>query len=155
MQIAPFTQKDHKKVADFWASIFAELGWTPNPRDGFDDIPAYFHLPEGFMLLVKQDGKIVGCGGIKPMTTTTGIIKRFYISPHHRGTGVAAKLLDKLIDQSQSRGFSRLVLDVSHTNTRAARFYEKHGFTKYAQEPVVGWEQTSSPDKFFYYQRDI
>jgi len=42
----------------------------------------FFHLPEGILLTIKDDeGKIVGCGGVKPFQNSTGIIKRFYIIP--------------------------------------------------------------------------
>ena len=89
------------------------------------------------------------------MTNSTGIVKRFYVAPELRGKGFAAKLLERLKSESKARGFSRIVLDVYYKNPRAARFYEKHGFTKYFQEPNEKWPESLTPEKFFYYQLSL
>jgi len=155
MEIAKFAQTDQPAIAAFWISIYEEMNWPVKYLDGFDDIPAYFGYPHGFLLTVKDKQQLIGCGGIKPLNQTTGIIKRFYIVHKHRGQGVAAKLLQNLITESKQRHLNRLVLDVHFKNTRAIKFYEKHGFSRYTQLPNPHWPESQNPDKFFYYQQDI
>jgi ribosomal protein S18 acetylase RimI-like enzyme len=153
MKIAHFITSDQQVVAHFWSKIFKELGWIINDQDGFDNIAAFFHLPKGIFLIVKNgEGKIVGCGGVRPFQNEMGIIKRFYIIASLRGTGLAKELLDKIIEESKNKGYTQLVLDVFYTNIRAEKFYEKHGFIKYNQEPNQLWRESLSPDKFSYYK---
>lgn len=155
MKISEFTIKDQPAVAAFWHSIFVEMGWPVNYLDGFDNIPTYFDYPNGFLLVVKDKHQLIGCGGIKPLDQTTGVIKRFYITPSYRGQGVAQKLLQSLITESKPRHLDRLVLDVHFKNTRAIKFYQKHGFTEYHQPPNPHWPESLAPKRSFYYQLDI
>jgi GNAT superfamily N-acetyltransferase len=123
MEISHFTHKNQQSVTNFWQEIYKELGWNVSRIDGFDDIPKFFHLPKGFLLIMKDiDEKIVGCGGVKPLYRSTGVLKKFYLAPLFRGKGVAKQLLDKIIIESKKRGISKLVLDVYYTNFRAAKF---------------------------------
>jgi len=156
MKILPFDTSDQKDIADFWSQIYDELTWRVKVIDGSDDIPGFFHFPKGFFFVIKDnEGKVVGCGGVKPLNDLTGIIKRFYVAPLLRGKGFAKELLDKVVEESKKKGFSKLVLDVYYTNARASKFYEKHGFTKYKQSPNSNWEESLSPNEYFYYQLDI
>lgn len=156
MTIANFVFSDEHSVAHFWREIFDEMEWRVSHIDGSDDISTFFHFPQGFLLVVKdENGKVVGCGGVKPLSTSIGVVKRFFIAPLLRGKNASKELLEKLIEESKKKGFSKLVLDVYYKNTRAARFYEKYGFTKYAQEPTQEWQESLSPDRFFYYQINI
>jgi ribosomal protein S18 acetylase RimI-like enzyme len=148
MKILSFDASDQKSVE--------ELVWRVKFIDGSDDIPAFFHFPKGFFLIIKDDEeKVVGCGGVKPLNELVGIVKRFYIAPPLRGKGDAKELLDKLIEESKKKGYTKLVLDVYYTNIRALKFYEKHGFTRYEQSPNSDWEESLSPNEYFYYQLDI
>lgn len=52
-----------------------------------------------------------------------------YVSPEHRGLGVADDLLDAAITAALELGAGVLELGVHEENARAQRFYEKHGFS--------------------------
>lgn len=151
MTIEPFITSDQALVSDFWKAIWKELHWD-GTIEGSDDIPNFLHFPQGFMIVIKDGEKMIGCAGVKPLTSTTGIIKRFYLDPSLRGTGIASTLLDKVIEESKIKQFKKLVLDVYYTNLRAIRFYEKHGFTRYLQNSVPEWEETLYPEEYFYYK---
>ena len=155
MNFTQFKKEDQAGVSNFWQSIFDEMGWPVKESDGFDNISRYIHLPDGFLFLIKDNEKVIGCGGVTPLNSKTGIVKRFYITRNLRGKGVSKKLLDRIIKESKKRGIKRLVLDVYFKNLRASKFYEKYGFTRYNQKPVAKWNQTLTPDKFFYYKLDI
>ncbi len=153
--ISHFQSSDQDQLVHFWQQIYLEMGWPVDSIEGTDDPLNYFHSPDGFLLVIKDKNAIVGCGGIKPLSTSEGVMKRFYIAKNYRGSGLAKQLLDKLIMESKKRGFSRLVLDVYYKNPRAMRFYEKHGFTKFSQEPNQDWQESTLPEKFVYYYFDI
>ncbi|RIO17452.1 GNAT family N-acetyltransferase [Mammaliicoccus sciuri] len=59
-----------------------------------------------------------------------------YCHPDYRGTGIAEKVVDKLIiEASKLTGLKYIDLSVLSNNQRAVEFYNKVGFDKYATEP--------------------
>jgi GNAT superfamily N-acetyltransferase len=53
------------------------------------------------------------------------------VVPSHRGHGTGAELLEALLDQARSDGFSRVSLSAEPGQTS---FYEKHGFHEHHRE---------------------
>ncbi len=156
MKFVSFQTSDKKDVAEFFKSIFKEMGWNVLYTDKLNDSVNCFHLPDnGALLLVKDKSNLVATAGIVKLNNKEGLIKRFYLVKDYRGTGTAQKLLQALYKQAKKMNLSRLVLDVSNTNHRAIHFYEKSGFTKYIPEPILQWSESQSPDHFRYYYREI
>ncbi len=156
MKFIPFQAADQKDVSVFLRSIFKEMEWKELETDGIDDAIGFFHLPhKGTLILARDKNDLVATAGIVQLKKQRGLIKRFYVSANYRGTGMAQKLLQALYEQAMKMNISRLVLDVSKTNHRAIRFYEKHGFIQYTQEPISGWTESQSPDYFRYYYREL
>jgi GNAT superfamily N-acetyltransferase len=54
---------------------------------------------------------------------------RIYLVPESWGTGIGNELFNWGIDEVRRRGYKRVILWVLEANSRARRFYEKHGFT--------------------------
>lgn len=58
-----------------------------------------------------------------------------YVSPDFRRMGVAAKLMDKLMEHAlHLEGLEQLQLMVASSNLRAKKFYQRFGFTVYGIE---------------------
>ncbi len=150
MKIENYQPSQQKSLADFWRAIYTEMGWNVT-IDGIDDPQEFFHFPDGFLLTANKDNAVVGCSGVKPSSKEVGIIKRFYLAPELRGTGMSAQLLEATVNEAVNRGFTKLVLDVYYKNLRAIRFYEKHGFTKFDPVPVDEWPESKRPDKFVFF----
>lgn len=53
---------------------------------------------------------------------------RIYLSPAYQGRGVAAGLMQRLVDAARARGADGLWLNVWQEAPQAIRFYAKHGF---------------------------
>lgn len=61
-----------------------------------------------------------------------------WVRQDHRGSGVAAQLVDAVKAHAVAAGHARVVLDVSPDNAPAARFYRKQGFVFLPQwEPLA------------------
>lgn len=56
------------------------------------------------------------------------------------GTGTAAQLLEAVVRQLRSNGFAELMLRVFADNTRARRFYAKHGWVPTGASAVSSFE---------------
>lgn len=55
-------------------------------------------------------------------------LKRMYVRPGYRGSGVAPLLLDAAEDAVRERGLPRLILQTGHLQPEAVRFYERSGY---------------------------
>lgn len=102
MEIVDYDVKDSQAVAELFREIFDELGFHERPSDYMDQPHLLFHLPDnGALLLVKEDGRVIGTAGIILLTKTDALMKRFCLKKTHRGTGIAQKLLDELMNKAK------------------------------------------------------
>lgn len=71
-------------------------------------------------------------------------VDQFYVASGYHGTGLAQDLLRDAEAQLASRGHTRIWLACSVGNSRAARFYEKSGWTLACTE-VLHFETSGAP----------
>jgi putative acetyltransferase len=94
----------------------------PGPKPTAADMSIFF---------VAYDGvDAIGCGGLRTLDEHHGEIKRFYVVPERRGTGVARAILRHLEVEARSRGWERLVLETGDRQPDAMRFYEREGYSR-------------------------
>jgi len=83
------------------------------------------------LFLVAFDGEEpVGCGGLRALDATHGEVKRMYVVPARRGTGVSAAILRRLEEEARALGWERLLLETGTEQPDAMRFYEREGFAR-------------------------
>jgi len=83
--------------------------------------------PEGYAMLVG--GPITDPDVSAVVDEKTGIeLSKFYLVPERHGSGAAAALMAATIDAAAGTGAEFCWLGVNQQNSRAARFYAKHGF---------------------------
>jgi putative acetyltransferase len=84
------------------------------------------------VFLVARDGdaKPLGCGGLRVLDAVSGEIKRMYVMPEARGTGVAIAVLRELETQARQRGLRTLKLETGIAQPDAIRFYEREGYRR-------------------------
>ncbi|RIV36039.1 GNAT family N-acetyltransferase [Micromonospora radicis] len=86
------------------------------------------------VFLVARDpaGTAVGCGGLRHLTPGTAEIKRMYVTPTARGTGVATAILRALEEAARDTGVRTLLLETGTAQPDAMRFYEREGYRRIA-----------------------
>lgn len=92
-------------------------------RAGFAD-----WTPEGSVFaLAWRDGRVVGCGAIRPLPDLPGTaeVKRMYAEP---GSGAGGAVLRFLEKRARVLDYGTLVLETRWANTRAVAFYQRHGY---------------------------
>ena len=99
----------------------------PGPAPTAEDIIVFF-------VAFGENDEPLGCGGLRAIgTPEAGIreaeIKRMYVAPSHRGTGVANAILDTLENFGREQGWPRLILETGTAQPDAIRFYEREGYT--------------------------
>ena len=98
----------------------------PGPAPTADDITAFFVAFEN----ETPDAAALGCGGLRQLGASEAEVKRMYVIPTARGTGVSTAILHELEAFGRSRGWSRLVLETGTEQPDAVRFYEREGYTR-------------------------
>lgn len=125
----PLTSPD---VQALIARLNAELTESyPNPEDNFFELrDEQVDGRQGVLLVARVGGEPVGCGALRRLDPATGEVKRMYVAPAARGTGVGARILDELERRARSLGIRRLVLETGERQASAVRLYERAGFAR-------------------------
>lgn len=120
------TKADARAAADLWLRAReAALDAIPQPIHSDDDVRAWFasHVVRDTDLWVAED----------PADTLLGIlvlegswVEQLYVEPTMTGKGIGGELL-QLAKRERPSG---LRLWTFASNTRAQRFYERHGFVE-------------------------
>lgn len=84
--------------------------------------------PLGIILLIEDQGKIVGMGAVQELAPGVGEIKRMFIHSSYRGRGLGTEMLDLLISKGKEFSFKKLRLDTSEHFPFAIQLYRSAGF---------------------------
>ena len=93
----------------------------------------------------------VGCGAMRRIELETGELKRMYVVPSARGTGIGRALVDALEREARHIGIRRLVLETGIRQIAALALYEHTGFGRI---PLYG-EYAKSADTSICMGKDL
>lgn len=95
-------------------------------------LPGDYGLPGGQMLLARdgRDGGLVGCVALRPMPGLPGAceMKRLFVRPAARGSGLGRTLAEAVIAEAFDRGYRKMCLDTLPALLEAQRLYRSLGF---------------------------
>jgi putative acetyltransferase len=106
-----------------------------------DTLPGDYASPRGRLLLARDRDAVAGCVAMRPLTHDTCEMKRLYVTPRFRATGVGRLLAERVIAEARSAGYTRMYLDTLPTMAGAQRLYESLGFRDipaYRDNPIDG-----------------
>lgn len=115
---------DGRRLRDEMAVELAE-------RYGFPDLKTDESTADTvsvFLVARDSDGNAVGCGGMLVLDDGAAEVKRMYVTPTARGTGVATSILRALVDHARWRELGSIVLSTGTGQPDAIRFYEREGY---------------------------
>lgn len=148
IRIGKIEEEDQKKAYQFCQSIFPELKLDKRFAYGLENLKEFFGKPREIFLLAKENKRIVACAGLKELSKTEALIKRFYVVKDFRGRGLADLMLEKIKKFAKEKKYKSIVLDVPHDNLRAKRFYQRHGFSIFRAASYDGWLESKHPEIF-------
>lgn len=99
---------------------------------GFEEelraLPGDYAPPSGTLLLARTGSEALGCVGVRPLDEHIAEMKRLYVRPAARGTGLGRTLTEAAIDFASQRRYERMRLDTLPTMGRAQDLYRQLGF---------------------------
>ncbi len=124
---------------EYAAWLNVDLGFQ-----GFDEelatLPGKYAPPRGRLFLAGEDP--VGCIALRPLDEAgIGEVKRLYVRPVARATGLGRTLVETLLSHARAIGYRELRLDTADWMRDALRLYARLGFTEcspYYHNPLPG-----------------
>lgn len=92
-----------------------------------------FAPPSGTFVIVRLNGKLVGCGGFKAMPPDAAYLKRMWVAREARGHGLGKRLLKALEDRARDLGHRKMRLETHRSLGEAQHLYRSHGYDEVAQ----------------------
>jgi ribosomal protein S18 acetylase RimI-like enzyme len=145
-----------KEDLDVNRTLFQDYAKSLNINLNFQDfetelanLPGKYAPPTGELLFASTNGIPLGCAALRPLFSNQNIpqrrrcceMKRLWVTPEGRGTGVGKALVEEILKIARALGYEEIKLDTLPTMDAAIRLYEKMGFVKcdkYYDTPIEG-----------------
>lgn len=102
-----------------------------------------FLPPDGRLLLAAEDGEAIGTAALQRIGTSTAEIKRMWVAPVRRRSGIGGAMLDRLITAAEAAGYGSLRLDSPLFMTAAHALYRSRGFVD-----IAPYTESEIPDRY-------
>jgi hypothetical protein len=137
-----YTPSDLAAVTRLVCEVLTEFGFNAQTGNVERDLRAaherYGGGRAGFWV-ADLDGAIVGTVAVRPKEGQTCELKRLYVRPDLRGTGLGQALYAHAEAFARAAGYEKVWLDSSRRFARARRLYERNGFVL-VEELENDWE---------------
>jgi GNAT superfamily N-acetyltransferase len=131
VRIRALAAADVAAVTELVAAVLGEFGFTAQvggvERDLAEVRDRYGGATAGFWV-AERDGVVVGTVAVRPKEGRTCELKRLYLRPDERGTGLGQRLYEHAEAFARATGYERIWLDSSRRFARAHKLYQRNGF---------------------------
>lgn len=135
--LRPIDPKDDAAVAAIIRSVMPEFGAS---GPGFaihdpevDRMSTSYAQPRHRYFVVERDGRVVGGGGIAPLTggdPSVCELRKMYFLKEARGQGVGERLLKQCLAFAKEAGYQLCYLETLTGMDQAQKLYERLGFER-------------------------
>jgi GNAT superfamily N-acetyltransferase len=112
--------------------------WVNDFEDELAALPGWFHA----LLIARNEvGELIGSAAIKRLADGTAELKRLYVRPSARGTGLGRMLAAAAIERARELGYAVIRLDTLPKMEAARGIYASLGFKPcepFVEHPIEG-----------------
>ena len=152
--IGRYTEQDLGAVAELIVAIQTEefaIPITLDDQPDLLDIPGFYQVGAGNFWVARQGQHVIGTIGLREFAPGSAALRKMFVARSHRGkSGVAAKLLETLLESARQSGLRQIILGTTAAFEAAHRFYEKHGFDRIAESDLPAQFPRMAVDTRFY-----
>jgi len=158
LQLRTFSEQYGDQVGELISSIQREefgIAITLEQQPDLLDISGFYQQKLGNFWVALDDDRVIGTIALLDIGNGQAALRKMFVERAQRGTSerVALRLLDTLIEWSQSHGVHELYLGTTAKFLAAHRFYEKSGFAEIARTALPPAFPVMQVDTKFYWRR--
>ena len=133
-----------EQVRGLFEEYWASFGFTPcfqNFSEEVAGLPGKYAPPGGRLALSFIDGEPAGCIALRRIDDARCEVKRLYVRPAYRGSGLGRALLNWVIAEARGAGYREMLGDTMPVMAQALEMYDRAGFERtgpYGAEPTPG-----------------
>lgn len=103
-------------------------------------LPGEYAPPEGCILFAEHEGRIRGCVALRNLGSGVCEMKRLYVKPECRKSGIGRRLAEAIIDEAKKLDYRAMRLDFVSPRPAAHALYESLGFEEIEPYESVPFE---------------
>jgi ribosomal protein S18 acetylase RimI-like enzyme len=118
-----------KEYAD---SLQIDLSYQSFEKE-LQSLQTMYAPPKGILLLATYEQEIMGCVGVRALPNVgekACEMKRLFIRPSYRGSGLGRTLAEEVLNGAKELGYKQIYLDTLQQMKKAISLYKSLGFKK-------------------------
>lgn len=115
-----------------------------NFDEELSNLPGDYSLPGGALILALDNDTAIGCIALRRITAFICEMKRLYVKPASRGSGVGKLLVESILERARILGYRTIRLDTLPQMKIAISMYRKLGFKE-----IESYRHNPEPEALF------
>ncbi|HEU4408948.1 MAG TPA: GNAT family N-acetyltransferase [Polyangiaceae bacterium] len=141
IEIRPYRPEDRAGLIALVSPIQREefgVPITPEEQPDLVAVEDFFGRGASRFWVALDGATVVGAIGLLDAGEGLGVVRKMFVAAPYRGrgSGLAQRLFDALLERARERGLRALYLGSTARMQAAHRFYEKNGFEPVAPEAL-------------------
>ena len=125
---------------EYVASLAEDISFQ-NVDEELGTLPGKYARPTGVVLIARDGAEAAGAVAYRMVEPGVCEMKRLYVRPAFRGSGLGRELANELIEDARAQGYRTMLLDTLASMSSARALYRDLGFVAvapYYDNPLPG-----------------